>query len=165
MNVRALPWIKDKVAYCHGLPALAGALAFVVVVIGMWQFFFRHEVVSYGAPAKTYFNTARAVEGDAIELCFDDVVWYRVCPAWLVTHLTPARGPRLDLPTYRISKPAEAGRVPPKCRKWVVPELGPQRSAGPAVLSGYAEFQCSPLDYWWPIRTPMPSVKIDITKK
>lgn len=165
MNARAIPWIKTTARRYYGLPGLAAALAFVVTFIGVWQFFFRTPPVEYGDASRTHFNVSRATEGDAIEICFDDIVWRRVCPSYLVTNLTPARGPRLDLPRYRISAPAEPGRVPPKCRKWTVPELGAGRAPGIAVLSGYVESQCSPLDYWYPIRTPMPTVKLDISKK
>lgn len=164
MGIHRIPGIGITWNYCHGLPALLAAVVFVGLVLALWQFVFRGEVVSYGDPAKVYLKPAVATEGDAIELCFDDVVWKRICRSKLVTYLTPAKGPRIELETYNIRPPSEPGRVPPKCRKWVVPDLG-DRTAGAAVLSGYAESECSPLDYWRPIITPMPGAKITINKR
>lgn len=179
MNTPSLPWptrLVNTVTYCRGLPALAGALACIVGIIGGWQLFFRAEALNYGDPTLTKFSVSRATVGETIELCFADVVWHRLCQSRLVTSLTPAAGPRLDLETYRVNTPwliDENGRkvtpqlpyrVPPKCRKWTVPDLGPNRSAGVASISGYVASQCTPLDYWWPIRTPVPTLLLDIKK-
>ena len=179
MNAPSLPWhirVVNTVTYCRGLPALAGALAFVVCIIAAWQIFFRADAVTYGDPTMTKFSVSRATEGETIELCFADVVWQRLCPSRLVTSLTPASGLRLDLETYRVNvpwlvddngrkvEPTLPYRVPPKCRKWTVPDLGPNRSAGVAAIYGHVESQCTPLDYWWPIRTPVPTLLLDIKK-
>lgn len=151
--------------YWRCLPALLGVIAFVAVVFGSWQLFFRGNVVSYGDASRSYFKPATATEGDTIEICFDDIVWKRLCRSQLVTHFTPARGPRLDLLPYPINVPATAQRVPPKCREWKVPMLGPDREAGMAVVSGFAESECSPLDHWYPIYTPLPSLKLNVKKR
>ncbi len=165
MGIHRIPGTGINWNYCHGLPALIGAIVFVGVVLGSWQFVYRGDVVSYGDPSKVYFKPAVATEGETVELCFDDVVWKRICRSRLVTYLTPAKGARIELDTYNIRPPGEPSRVPPKCRKWVVPHLGPDRAAGTAMLSGHAESECSPLDYWRPIITPMPSAKITINKR
>lgn len=151
--------------WCHVPAAIAAILLCLLVMAFTWRVFFRPEVMSYGDPREISFVPATATEGDEIELCFNDVVWHKVCASRLVTHLTPARGPRLDLPSYAISAPPEAGRVPPKCRKWQVPLLGRSREPGPAVLSGFAESRCSYLDLFHPIYTPLPPVKIKILRR
>jgi hypothetical protein len=163
MGIRRVPGTRLALKYCHGLPALVAFIIGGLIVLGMWQFIYRGDVVSYGDPAKVYFKPAAATEGDAIELCFDDVVWKRICRSKLITYLMTANG-RIEMETYNIRPPKEPSRVPPKCRKWVVPDLG-DRAAGASVLSGYAESECSPLDYWRPIITPMPGAKITINKR
>jgi len=172
MGIHKIPGTGFTWNYCHGLPALIGVIVFVGVVLGLWQFVYRGEVMSYGITKDSVrFKPTTATEGDTIELCFDDIVWKRLCPSHLVTNLTPAKGPRLDLTPYPINTPFHVDakdlphRVTPKCRKWVVPDLGPDRSAGLAVLSGFGESYCSPLDYWRPIITPLPSAKITINKR
>ena len=142
-------------------------LAVIVLVAGMlatWQWVLRAAPVSYGAPSKTYFKPAAAAEGEEIELCFDDLVWFRLCRGTLVTQFTPARGARIDLPSYTISTPAATGRVPPKCRKWTVPKLGPDREAGGAVLGGFASFECGMFDHWSPLVVNLPTIRLHVKK-
>ena len=171
MGIHKIPGTGINWNYCHGLPALLSAIVFVGVVLGLWQFVYRGDVVSYSDSGKIYreppvhLKPEVATEGETIELCFDDVVWKRICRSRLVTYLTPAKGARIEMETYSIRPPGEPSRVPPKCRKWEVPYLGPDRAAGIAMLSGHAESECSPLDYWRPIITPMPSAKITINKR
>lgn len=177
-----IPGTKITWTYCHGLPAFLGVIAFFAVVFAMWMLLFRSEVVNYGDPKSVYFEPNVATEGDTVSLHFDDVVWKRLCPSRLVTYLTPAKGSRLDLETYIINVPYTIDevqpdgtvvkvktplphRVPPKFRKWIVPELGKNQSPGLAVVSGHIESECSPLDHWRPIITPMPSAKITINKR
>jgi len=151
---------------CHGLPALLGVFLFLAIVLGVWFFVLRDDVMSFGAEGKTYFKPAVATEGDAIEICFDDAAWYRVCPSRLITYLTPAKGPRLDdLPVYTLKMPAKPQKTPQKCRLWHVPVLGPDRSEGPAVLTGHVESECSLLDYGHPIITPFPTLRVEIKKR
>lgn len=139
-----------------------GVIVGVFALLGIWHWVLRAEVVSYGDPAKNYFNPASATEGDEIELCFDDITWFRLCRGRLVTYLTPAAGQRLDLVSYTINTPTRTGKVPPKCRKWVVPSLG-ERQAGTGTLGGHAEFNCG---FFAPrMVTPLPPIKLNITKK
>lgn len=149
--------------YQKTLPILF--IAMVIVPIAIYQWGMRGDVLSYGDPAKTYFKPASAMEGDRIELCFDDVTWRRLCRGRLVTHLTPSKGPRMDLDDYPIKTPLATGKVTPKCRAWTVPDLGSDREAGTATLHGYAENECWPLDHWVPIVRPLPSVKLEIRKR
>ena len=137
------------------------------VVIRQWVFV-PSMVVSYGDPAKTYFRPAKAVEGSTVEICFDDLVWYRLCKGQLATYLTPPKGHRLDFDLYTISTPAKTGRVTPKCRRWTVPVLGLDREAGVSTLDGVASFECAnpfPFNMNDPITVQLPSVKIDIQKR
>lgn len=135
------------------------------VVAALYQWGLRSDVLSYGDPSKTYFKPAKATEGDRIEICFDDLSWHRLCRGRLVTYLTPSKGPRMDLDNYPIRTPLSTGRVPPKCRAWIVPTLGSDREAGVATVEGYAENECWPLDHWVPIVRTLPKMKIEITKK
>jgi len=137
----------------------------IALVVAFWHWVLRADVVTYGDPTKTYFQPASATEGDQIEICFDDLVWYRLCRGRLITRLTPAKGSRMDLEAYTISTPAKVGRVPPKCRKWTVPALNSDREEGAAVLDGFAEFECWPIDHWSPIVMTMPPLKLNILKR
>jgi hypothetical protein len=140
-------------------------VAAIALMLAAFQWVLRSDVVSYGDPSKTYFKPAKGMEGDKIELCFDDLAWHRLCRGRLVTFLTPAKGPRMDLEDYAIKTPLATGRVPPKCRAWIVPTLGSDREAGPAIIDGYAENECWPLDHWVPIVRPLPKLKLDITRR
>lgn len=157
-----------KIRWYHWVGIGVGTIAtFVGVVFLVWFGFLRGEVVSYGDPLKTYFKPVAGVEGQPIQLCFEAVVWKRLCPSQLVTYLTPVRGQRLDLETYTINAPPPIDpetkeplvlphKLPPKCRWWTVPMLGENREAGAAVLSGHVRSECGLLDHWHPIYTQLP---------
>ena len=146
-----------KIRWYHWVMIGVGTLAtFVAVTILIWGTLLRGEVVSYGDPLKTYLKPTQGIEGTDIQICFDDVVWKRLCPSKLVTYLTPVRGSRLDLGTYEINVPATTGRIPPKCRWWKVPMLGENREAGAAVMAGHVQSECGLLDRWYPIYTQLP---------
>jgi hypothetical protein len=175
---QAVPWIKDKVTYCRGLPALVFLLTFAVAATAFWQFVVRAEALSYGAPKLTYFkiksdpddafallrrernHPTQVTEGDAFELCFAGIRWWRLCPGVLSTHLTPTFGSRIDFPSYRINTPAEKGPVDPKCRGLVAPALNGR--TGPFTFGGHASFTCT-LDGAPDII--LPALKLDIRKK
>lgn len=162
-----------KIKWYHWTLIGIGSLAmFFGVIIAIWFGFYRGEVVSYGDPMKVYFKdlngnkeNVQGVEGEKIWFCLDDVVWKQICPSTLATQLTPTRGPRLDLETHVLNNPPTASRVPPKCRRWEVPELTKDQTPGPAVMSGHVRSECSPLDHWYPIYTPMPSAKFNWVRR
>ena len=96
-------------------------LAIVIIVAGAvtyWQWWLKPDlspVVTYGSSDKTFFRPAEVTEGGSTEICFHGVIWYRVnCPSKLITHLTPSKGDRLDLPTYPIAVPPTAGPIAKK---------------------------------------------------
>ena len=142
-------------------------VGFVAGVVAYWQWGVKPDlspVVTYGAPSLTKFVPNEVTEGDATELCFHGVVWYRVtCPSKLITHLTPSQGDRLDLPTYPIAVPPSAGPIGKKCRPWIAPNIGDRSSQ--MIFSGFAEHLCGkPSD---PVRiiTLLPAVPITINKR
>ena len=137
------------------------------VVVRQWVFV-PSMVVSYGDPDDTFFRPAKATEGSTVELCFKKITWYRLCKGTVATHLTPFKGYRLDLDLHPISTPDVAEQLPPKCRPWTVPILGPYREAGIATVGGVASFECVdpfPFNMNDPVRIKFPSVKIDIQKR
>ena len=157
--------MKGAIKWWHWVMIGAASVAtFVGVSLVIWVSFYRGTVVSYGDPTKVYFKgldgnreNVIGVESQEIWLCFDDIVWKQICPSRLITHLTPAGGARLDLGSRVIDNPPVADRVPPKCRRWKVPEINSDQMPGRAVLSGHVRSECTPLDRWYPIYTPMPS--------
>ena len=160
MYGQALPWIKDKVTYCRGLPALVFALTFIVAAVAFWQFVVRAPAVSYGAPGKTFLESTQVVEGEKFKICFAGVTWYRLCPGTLATHLTPTFGSRIDFPAYTINTPLKKGPVEPKCREMTAPVLNGR--TGPFTFGGHASFTCT-LDGAPDV--VLPSMKLDIRKK
>jgi hypothetical protein len=159
MRAPAMPWIGG-VNCRHLLPAAAALLVFLLVPVILWQAFYRGEVVNYGAPGNTFFTPARAVEGDTIQLCFREIDWKQLCLSTLETRITPTQGEALELDDYTIKVPGVIGPVKRKCRPWKVPELGAFRKEGPAIVSGQVRSECTPLDHWRAIKTPMPNVPL-----
>lgn len=145
------------------LAIIAGALG----AVAYWQWGVKPDmspVVSYGSAEKTFFRPAEVIEGDTTELCFHGIVWHRVsCPSKLVTHLTPSRGDRIDLATYAIAVPPNAGPVDKKCRPWIAPKIGDRSSQ--MIFSGFAEHLCGRQDNPTRIITPLPAVPITINKR
>jgi len=160
MYEHALPWIKDKVTYCRGVPALVFLFTFAVAATAFWQLVVRAEALSYGTPDKTFFESTQVVEGEKFKLCFAGVTWYRLCPGTLSTHLTPTFGSRIDFPSYTINTPAKKGPVEPKCREMTAPLLNGR--TGPFTFGGHASFTCT-LD--GAPNVTLPALKLDIRKK
>lgn len=145
-------------------------LVIIVVVAGaaaFWQWFLKADtspVSTYGSPDKTFFRPNEVTEGEATELCFHGIVWYRVsCPSTLITHLTPSQGERLDLPHYRVNVPAHAGPVDKKCRAWIAPKIGDRSSQ--MIFSGFIEHLCGNQSDPVRIITKLPAVPITINKR
>ncbi len=146
-----------RIAYVLAAVAAALALAWV------WQFVVRAPAVTYGDPVKTYFSKTEAAPGEEINLCFGGVEWHRLCPGELVTWLVPNTpgAKRIDLQTHRISTPVKAGPVEEKCRPWKVPTTA---APGQWTLSGHASAACAPFGNWYPVVTPLPAVRLTVTK-
>jgi len=164
---QAIPWIKDKVTYCRGLPAAVFVLTFVVAFGAFWQLVVRAPAVSYGTPDKTFFESSQVVEGEKFKLCFSGITWHRLCHGTLATHLTPTFGSRIDLPIHPISTPTkrgpivdEQGRTVTKCREYTAPLLNGR--TGPFTFNAHASFTCT-LDGAPDII--LPALKLDIRKK
>ena len=167
MYAQALPWIKDKVTYCHGIPAGVFLLTFAIAAVGFWQLVVRAPAVSYGEPYKTVLKPVQVGEGEEFELCFSGIVWKRLCHGTLSTYLTPTFGSRIDLPIHVISTPTkkgpivdEDGRIVTKCRKYTAPLLNGR--TGPFTFNAHASFTCT-LDGAPDI--VLPGLKLDIKKK
>ena len=139
----------------------AGILTLFIIRALFWQ----AEVVSYGEKARSYFTPPTGVSGEEVKLCFDDIVWKRICRSDLTTYFIPvsnelvsARVHRYDMFQYKISVPPKAGRVEPKCRPWIVPSV----ERGEWKLSGYASSYCFPFYEKDPVYTYMPEIKFTV---
>lgn len=141
----------------------------VVVVLAFmvagWHWGLRAQVISYGHPSKSYFQPAEGGPNGTTNLCFDDVVWHRICPSVLHMTFTPAnccddKVKRWDS-QYTISVPLKTGRVPPKCRPWKIPDV-PDEGMGVGTLTGFASSECWPLDHWSPIAETLPPMKLTL---
>lgn len=160
MHAPAIPWIRDKVAYRRGLPALVFALTFAVTATAFWQLVVRAEAVSYGPASATFFEPAQVVEGEKFKICFNQLTWYRLCHGTLSTHLTPTFGSRIDFPSYTINTPTKKGPVVPKCRELTAPALNGR--TGPFTFGGHASFDCT---LNGAPDVVLPTLKLDIRKK
>ena len=167
MYEHALPWIKDKVTYQRGLPALIFLLTFAVAAGAFWQFVVRAEALSYGTSDKTTFRPTQVVEGEEFELCFSGIVWHRLCRGTVSSHFTPTFGSRIDMPAWPINTPSKKGpiytrdgKAETKCRKLTAPMLNGR--TGPFTFGGHASFHCT-LDGAPDV--PLPALRLNIVKK
>jgi len=146
-------------------PVAVAALA--MGAAAYWQWGLKPDmspVSTYGSSEKTFFKPNEVKEEETTEICFYGVVWYRVgCPSTLTTYLTPSKGDRLDLPSYRINVPPAAGPVAKKCRPWTAPKIGDRSSQ--MIFSGFAEHLCGKQDNPTRIITNLPAVPITINKR
>lgn len=147
-------------------PALGIGIC-VIIILSIWQWGLNAPVLTYGDANKTYFNPSIASPGDKINLCFDDITWFKLCPSTLNTYLQPPKVHRRDFPTYTISTPANVGKVPPKCRPFIVPDVvdidqngNKIEGYGIAKFTGHATHYCLITS-----NTPLPSIKLEIVKK
>ncbi len=138
------------------------SFCFVIIIatlLSLWQWVINSPVLSYGDAAKTYFVPSLASPGQKIEICFDDITWYKLCPSELITYFQPSKGHRKDFPTYTIGVPISVGKVAPKCRQFVVPDVE-QDGYGIGEWYGHANHKCM-----INIHTELPKVKLEIIKK
>lgn len=109
------------------------------------------KVLSYGGPNDVYFNPKNFKAGDKVSICFDGVVWHKICKSELIYHVTcykHAMGApdgvvelgRTDFPVYAISVPRETGPVGRKCRSFAIPS---DCQPGPISHSAFARHECA----------------------
>src|SRR5262245_29557100 len=60
----------------------------VPLAVAIWQWGWNIQVISYGDPSKTYFDTTRARAGDTIHIHFDGLTWVRICKSRLIQRVT-----------------------------------------------------------------------------
>lgn len=122
------------------------------VAVTGWYWFANRSALDYGRPGATYFDRQIAAPGEEIEICFDNVVWRRICPSKLVSHITcvqriqrngrdiiEARG--FNPPAYNINVPMKTGPIVKKCRPFVLPTAC---QPGPLRYEAFAQSECPP---------------------
>ena len=126
------------------------AVTFVVVAPLVFWVFDRSPVIDYGPPGSVYLTPTEVSPGDTIEIHFDHVTWYRNCPLFFRYYIIDSAGRRSDYEPHH-THPAKLGLVEPKWREFHVPNL----PKGEARVYAWANAECLPLGYWWPISTPL----------
>jgi len=101
------------------------------------------------------------VIGSPLDICLDNIVWFRVCPSTEYVHLTDAAGGIYNLPIHIVSHPQGPITIKHKCRAWgMVPRIAP----GLAKVTGYIESYCPLLSPIYTgtvtIITQMPEMKL-----
>lgn len=141
-----------------------------LAALGLWSVALRAPALSFGPPEATHFSQSTAMAGEEIGLCYDALTWNRLCPAELVTGFDPASGlrtaagrpaTRVDNPIHKVATPVATGAKAPKCRAFMVPKV---MTPGEWTLTGHLSAACAPLGDWAPVITPLPSVKLTVTK-
>lgn len=149
---------------------LGAICVLAVAVLGIWSVALRAPALSFGSPEATHFSQRTAVAGTEIGLCYDAIVWNRLCPAEVVTGFDPAPGLRLpggalatrvDAAVHRVATPLVTGAKAPKCRAFTVPKV---MVPGEWTLTGHLTAACAPLGEWAPVITPLPPIKLTIVK-
>lgn len=135
----------------------------LAIVVAGWHWGLRAPVITYGQPSKTYVKFPETSPLAENAICYDDIVWHRLCPSVLHTTFTPAnccseKVKRWD-ERYVISVPLKVGRVVPKCRPWKIPDV-PDEGLGLGTLTGHVTSECWPLDHWQPIIETLPTMKL-----
>jgi hypothetical protein len=128
--------------------ALAGILLAGVTYWGV-KFLGEQPSFTYGEPNKTYFDRETAHAGDTVNICFDDIEWFKICPSEAVFNVTcnvstPSgdRETTLTFQPWRIPIGQRVGKVPHKCRPYKIPEIC---QPGPLKYSAFARSECLPL--------------------
>ncbi len=130
----------------HRAIAVPAILAIVTASIFLiWQTVIAAPALSFGNPGQVHFAEPAVTSGSEPLLCFDAIVWERLCPGSTFVNLAPVnvsdRNARpVDLEPHTISTPAKPGPLGPKCRGTKVPA-----GMAPGVwrLTGHASNVCS----------------------
>ena len=132
---------------------------FLVFVLGN-----RAHPLEYGGPVTIedpITGTSTVTSGEIVNVCFERVVWRRLCESLLVTQME-IDGRVFDLPVHPITPPRYTGPlVEKKCRPMRMPVFGPELR-GHATITGFARSMCWPTDLVWPLETPIPEARFEI---
>lgn len=124
------------------IPAIAAVALGAGFVI--WQTVIAAPALSFGSPGQVHFAESAVAAGSEPLLCFDAIVWERLCPGSTFVNLAPVnvsdpKAKPVDLEPHTISTPVSAGPIEAKCRGTKVPAgLAP----GVWRLSGHASNAC-----------------------
>jgi hypothetical protein len=144
----------------------AAIAAIFVVMVAAYNIFDSSPVMDYGAAEKSYFRPDVAAPGEQVQICFDDASWMRLCPSKLKVWFFDNNGKRLDFDdaftVHTILLPAKVGKLPPKCRAWMIPTGLPE---GHIVQEGIVTSECPPLGSWWVIRKDFPRLRLTVRKQ
>jgi hypothetical protein len=101
-------------------------LAFLLIVlVALWQFVIKRDFLSYGPPEKSYLSPTIVKAGDSIEVCFDDIEWYRIpysatVKQYYICNRRTRNGTvipyRFDMESHAVNYPSSPQHLPPKCR-------------------------------------------------
>ncbi len=145
------------------LPAVAAIVIGAGFVI--WQTVIAAPALSFGGPGMVHFKDQSVAAGSEPLLCFDAVVWERLCPGSTFVDLVPDnvadRSARtVNLEPHTISTPTQIGRLDPKCRATKIPAgLAP----GVWRLTGHSSNTCTvPVIGGVTVTSPLPSTLVSI---
>lgn len=127
-------------------------LAAAIVVGLVFLILDQSPVISFGDPAKSYLRTVddhsserpktppEFAAGDLVQMCFDDIRWYRIVQSVGKMFVYDANNTRHDfddklepIALHKISLPETIGQLKPKCRVSKIPTGIPP---GPSILTG-----------------------------
>ena len=125
--------------------AVAGSALFLI-----WHTVIAAPALSFGSPGQVHFAEPSVTAGSEPLLCFDAIVWQRLCPGQTFVNLSPVNvsdrnAKPVDLEPHTISTPTATGPLGPKCRGTKVPA-----GMAPGVwrLTGHADNVCA---MWLPL--------------
>lgn len=145
------------------IPAIAAIALGAGFVI--WQTVIAAPALSFGNPGQVHFVEPAVASGSEPLLCFDAIVWERLCPGSTFVDLIPVNvsdrnAKTVNLESHMISTPTQAGPLAPKCRGTKVPAgLAP----GVWRLTGHASNVCNvPLIGGVTVTSLLPSTLVSI---
>lgn len=134
----------------------AAVLSFAVVSV--WYWIVNRPIHTIGSRELV---PAEGVPGTKVNVCLDNLVWFRTCPSKEYTMLFDAKGDRFDFPVYPVNAPPGPKIIKHKCREWgEIPRVAP----GLAKIKSYIKHSCPVLGSFWPgtvtIITQMPDMDL-----
>lgn len=138
-------------------------------VVSFWYWYANRPALDYGRPGSTYFDRQIAGQGEEIEICFDNVVWRRICPSRLISHISCIQRVQRDgrdvvemrgfnTPAYEINVPMQTGPIAKKCRPFKLPVAC---QPGPLKYEAFAQSECGPLGNV--VYSQMPPLRLSIS--
>jgi len=135
-----------------------------VVLFGAWNWVVRASVLSFGPPEAVWLGQKSVSPGEKIIIHFDQIIWYRLCRSETIMTFQPKSGaPRVDFPVHHTSVPADTGKLPPKTRSIVVPNIE-DNQYGPGIVSGHVSSSCWPFE-GLPIIAPLHDMPLELVRK